>query len=74
MACHVSREHRLTLPVWRAFLWPMAKTRKMCKWSRRDLEADFDAFRDMVKKPAYACMRCGRVARVKKALCKPEAL
>jgi hypothetical protein len=70
----VTSARGLTHPVRTACIVCMAKTRKMCKWSRKDLEKDFDAFRDLVKKPAYACMRCGHVARVKQALCKPEAL
>jgi hypothetical protein len=52
----------------------MAKVKKMCKWGKGGIEKDFDKFTDMVRKPAYACGKCGRVARVKKAVCKPVAL
>lgn len=50
------------------------KDRRMCKWKKGDIESDFPAFRSMVRKPAYVCLRCGRVADRKKRLCKPVSL
>ena len=52
----------------------MAKVKKMCEWDKGDIGKHFDKFREMVDKPAYACTRCGRVAHVKKTVCKPKAL
>ncbi len=49
----------------------MAKAKKMCKWSKADIEKRFDKFREMVSVPTHACSNCGRVAKKKKALCKP---
>lgn len=44
-----------------------AKGKRLCKWGRKDIEKHFKTFAELVKKPKYACKKCGRVAN-KKAL------
>lgn len=52
----------------------MAKDKKICKWSKSDIEKRFDKLRDIVSEPTHVCANCGRVARKKKLLCKPIGL
>jgi hypothetical protein len=48
--------------------------KRMCKWDKDLLKDDFPAFKKMVGSPKYACVKCGRVAKSKKHLCKPAPL
>jgi hypothetical protein len=50
------------------------KPKTMCKWDKDRISEDFDKFVKLVKKPGYACRKCGRVASTEKRLCKPVAL
>ena len=50
------------------------KVKTMCKWDKDKLKKDFPLFKKMVTDAKHACMKCGRVAKNKKALCKPESL
>lgn len=48
----------------------MSKT--ICEWSRKDLEKRSDELRELTRDAGYFCAKCGRVANVKKALCKAK--
>jgi hypothetical protein len=49
------------------------KEKHMCKF--KDLvKEDFEAYKRLVKEPHFACLKCGRVAREKRHLCKPVSL
>ena len=50
------------------------KVKPMCKWDKDKLKKDFSGFQSMVVGAKYACMKCGRVAKSKKSLCKPASL
>jgi hypothetical protein len=53
----------------------MSDSRKpLCKWKKADIEAQFDELVALVRKPKYICSKCGRAAKSKKSLCKPESL
>ena len=49
------------------------KEKHMCKY-KKHIEEDFEAYKQLVKKPHFACLKCGRVAIEKKYLCKPASL
>ena len=51
-----------------------AKAKTMCKWGKDKLKKDFSGFQSMLVGAKYACMKCGRVAKSKKSLCKPASL
>jgi hypothetical protein len=46
--------------------------KKLCKWKKADIEANFDKLAKLVKKPKHVCAKCARAAKSKKWLCKPE--
>jgi len=46
--------------------------KKMCKWDKEKIKKNFQDFSKAVGSADYACMKCGRAAASKKALCKPE--
>ena len=50
------------------------KDETLCKWKKGEYEEQFKDLRDIVTKPKYACMKCGRAAKSKKYLCKPNPL
>lgn len=48
--------------------------KSLCKWKPGQYVKEFELLTAIVSKPAYACHACGRAARQKKSLCKPERL
>lgn len=46
----------------------------LCDWKRKDFVQRFDALREIVTAPRYACTKCGRAAAEKARLCKPKKL
>ncbi len=53
----------------------MAKPRKTrCKWKKDDIKDDLEALKEVVKDAKYICKKCGRVAKAKGYLCKPQPL
>ena len=50
------------------------KSKKLCKWSKKDVSENFDAFADILKNPKFVCEKCGWVATKKKWLHKPTAI
>ncbi|MBN2008213.1 hypothetical protein JW960_02580 [candidate division KSB1 bacterium] len=52
----------------------MGKDKKLCKWDKEDIQADFKKLKKLVKKPKYVCEKCGRAAREDSALCRPVEL
>ena len=52
-----------------------ADDKKLCKLVKDDaLDDHLSAYIDLVDKPRFVCSKCGRVAREKKNLCKPEKM
>lgn len=53
----------------------MSEKKTLCELEKAGLiQADFEAYKKLVRKGKYVCHRCGRVARKKKLLCRPEKL
>ncbi len=53
----------------------MSDTKTLCELEKEGLmQADLEAYKELVRKGKYVCRRCGRVARKKKSLCRPEKL
>jgi hypothetical protein len=50
------------------------KEKRLCKWKEEAINDNFEAFKDIVKSPQFACKKCGRVANKKKWLHKPVSL
>jgi hypothetical protein len=51
------------------------ENKKLCKLAGKDFpEKHFDRYVDLVRDPAYVCVKCGRVAGADKNLCKPKKL
>ena len=50
------------------------KEKRLCKWKEDDISKKFDGFITIVSDPKFVCKKCGRVARKKKWLHKPEPL
>jgi hypothetical protein len=48
--------------------------KSICKWSKDDLGDHWDLLAETIGTPRFACRNCGRSARKKKHLCKPERL
>lgn len=48
--------------------------KKMCKWDKEKIKRNFQDFSKAVGSADYACVKCGRAAASRKALCKPEKL
>ncbi len=47
--------------------------KSLCKLAgKKILKDDPSAYIDLVSKPKFICLNCGRVANSKKNLCKPE--
>jgi len=50
------------------------KFKTFCKWSKKDIENNFDILTSLLEQPNYVCKKCARSANNKKALCKPVKL
>jgi len=48
----------------------MGKT--ICDWSKKDLERDSAILFEITRDADFYCRKCGRVANLKKVLCKAE--
>lgn len=48
----------------------MSKT--ICDWSKKELEEQPDKLFAITRDPKFYCRKCGRVANIKKALCKAK--
>jgi len=49
--------------------------KSLCKLVEKGvLKDDPDAYKDLVSKPRFICLNCGRVANLKKSLCNPKSL
>lgn len=46
----------------------------LCKWKKDQYDKKFADLVEIVRKPKFACMKCGRVANSRKWLCKPKPL
>lgn len=44
---------------------------KLCKFNHAEIQASPKKYYKLVKKPRYLCLKCGRLARKDKYLCKP---
>jgi hypothetical protein len=52
-----------------------APSKKLCKLAtKKYLKEHLGEYLDIVKKPKYVCLKCGRVSRLKKNLCNPEKI
>jgi hypothetical protein len=49
------------------------KEKHMCKY-KDHIKEDFETYKRLVKEPNFVCLKCGRVAREEKNLCKPASL
>jgi hypothetical protein len=53
----------------------MAIKKSLCELVEEGLLRDqLQYYKKLVKKPKYICRRCGRVARKKRNLCRPEKI
>ncbi|MEQ8848439.1 hypothetical protein [Botrimarina sp.] len=52
----------------------MSKQKTLCDWSKKDLRERFEELRELVSQPQYVCLKCGRAASQKGALCKAQSL
>lgn len=53
----------------------MSDKKTLCELEKEGLiQADFEAYKELVRKGKFVCRRCGRVARKKKRLCRPDKL
>ena len=50
------------------------KFKTFCKWSKKDIENNFDILSGLLDQPTFACKKCARASNNKKALCKPAKL
>jgi len=51
------------------------KDKKLCKLAKGDyLKDELKKYKEIVNEPKYVCLKCGRVARKEKRLCKPEEM
>ncbi|MEM6910910.1 MAG: hypothetical protein AAF555_04940 [Verrucomicrobiota bacterium] len=48
--------------------------KRLCDWSKKEIEKDFDRLHALLFPPAFYCRKCARVAAEKKLLCKGEKL
>jgi hypothetical protein len=47
--------------------------KSLCKLvNKKILKDEPGAYVDLVSKPQFICLKCGRVAKIKKNLCNPE--
>jgi hypothetical protein len=47
---------------------------KLCRLDKKEIEENIDALAELVSRPKYICLKCGRVCRKKGNLCKPMKL
>lgn len=53
----------------------MSDKKTLCELEKEGLiQADFEGYKELVRKGRFVCRRCGRVAHKKKLLCRPEKL
>jgi len=53
----------------------LSDKKTLCEWEKMGLlQADFEFYKKLVRRGKFVCRRCGRVARKKKQLCRPEKL
>lgn len=45
-----------------------------CKWGKKNIACEQDLLKTLVRSPRYVCTKCGRAARNKPNLCKPDKL
>jgi hypothetical protein len=51
------------------------KDKSLCKLVKDDaLEEALPLYKELVQDPTHLCLKCGRAAKDKKRLCKPEEL
>lgn len=50
------------------------KSETVCKWDRKEFLDNFEELKRIARDARYICRKCGRVARDKDWLCKPEKL
>jgi hypothetical protein len=50
------------------------KLKELCKWKTEVYAKEFATLAEAVAEPRFVCLKCGRAARRKKWLCKPEKL
>ena len=46
----------------------------LCDLKREEIEENWSAVCDLVRKPKYVCRKCARGARCKDHLCKPKRI
>ncbi len=46
----------------------------LCKWKKKDMSNHFDMLSELVNRPAYLCVKCGRAANKKRNLCKAKSI
>lgn len=51
----------------------MAK-KSLCQWDSKKIIEKKEKYVEKVSEPKFLCVRCGRVAKLKQNLCKPENL
>jgi hypothetical protein len=53
----------------------MAKRDKpLCKWDKDEIKDNLKELKKAVAEPEYVCKKCGRAAKSKDHLCKPDEL
>ncbi len=52
----------------------MGNNLKLCKWPQEEYRDNFERLAKIVKKPKFACKKCGRASRKGKWLCQPDVL
>ncbi|MBN1517156.1 hypothetical protein JXA32_11395 [Candidatus Sumerlaeota bacterium] len=48
-------------------------TKEICKWESFT-KSNFKKLKEIVEKPKYICLKCGRVANDKSYLCKSKSI
>ncbi|MFW6214997.1 MAG: hypothetical protein ACOC45_03535 [Alkalispirochaetaceae bacterium] len=49
---------------------PLMSSKKLCKWSKKQIEKHMAELREQLETPTYVCVKCARAANDKKLLCK----
>jgi hypothetical protein len=50
------------------------KKKKLCKWSKKRIEKDFDTYAECVAPVTHVCTKCGRGASSGSYLCKGKKI
>ena len=50
------------------------ETKHLCKWDKEEIKDNLEKIKGIVAKPRFVCRKCGRAAKDKDFLCKPEEL